>query len=29
MQSAHLAEKMQRHGFEAYSLKGGTKLLER
>lgn len=28
MQSAHLAEKMQRHGFEAYSLKGGTKLLK-
>ena len=24
MQSAHLAEKMQRFGYEAYSFKGGT-----
>jgi hypothetical protein len=24
MQSAHLAERMQRFGYEAYSFKGGT-----
>jgi thiamine biosynthesis protein ThiI len=25
MQTAHIAEKMQRAGFEAYSFKGGTR----
>lgn len=29
MQSAHLAEKMQRFGYEAYSFKGGTARLEK
>ena len=29
MQSAHLAEKMQRFGYEAYSFRGGTARLVR
>lgn len=29
MQSAHLAERMQRHGYEAYSFRGGTTRLQK